>query len=262
MQDADLIKNNSAEYANSHTKAIAVLKKADGKTHYIDIAKAIVMHKTRVSGLLKKAEGFGLAKKVKAGVYKKIPGVLGYMPKRKKSKPDSTNTVQNLIKRIEKNQKKKKKLSVVSSLNIPARITSNIDKMANSYSALYIVENTLRELVRNVLNTKTDWWKNNIPPDIQKKVQEAIAEAPYHAAKRKDELEYTHLGQLKEIIISKKNWSDFLPNLNEKNKNSFIATVDKAIPSRNAIAHSIPLKAEDLKVVDVRFSDILKMIKN
>lgn len=70
------------------------------------------------------------------------------------------------------------------------------------------------------------------------------------------------MGQLKEIIASKNNWGMFLPFLNEKDKNSFKATIDKAIPSRNSIAHCTPLTNEDFKFVEVRFKDILKMIKS
>lgn len=259
MQNADVLRSNCAEYAGTHTKAIQVLKKADGKMHYTDIAKAVGLHETSISGLLKKAAGLGIARKLKPGIYKKIPGVLAYMPRQtKKSSP--AKTVQDLIKKINKNPRGKKQSTFSSSLTIPNRIESNLDKMANSYRTLYAVENTLRELIRKVLGQKPNWWKNCVPTGIQTKVQESISETPYYAAPRNDELEYTHLGQLKEIIVSKKNWNDFLPYLNEKNKNSFIAIVDKAIPSRNAVAHSIPLKAEDLKVVDVRFGDILKMV--
>ena len=112
-----------------------------------------------------------------------------------------------------------------------------------------------------MLDQKVDWWKDYVPSGIQIEIEYVIKKTPYHAVKRNDELEYTHLGQLKEIIIYKKNWNDFLPYLNEKDKNSFAVTINKAIPSRNAIGHCIPLKSTDLKVVDVRFEDILKMIK-
>lgn len=53
-----------------------------------------------------------------------------------------------------------------------------------------------------------------------------------------------------------------MPFLNEKNKNNFQATVDKAVPSRNSIAHCTPLNGDDFRFVEVRFKDILKMIKS
>ena len=81
----ETLKNNCKEYARVG-KSIEVLRNANGKNHYTEIAKIVEMHPTRVSGLLKKAEKLELAKKVKAGVYKKIPGILGYMPPKRKTK--------------------------------------------------------------------------------------------------------------------------------------------------------------------------------
>ena len=183
------------------------------------------------------------------------------MPPKRKIKGNSYKTIQDIIQKISKNRKIKSKPLPFSGLAIPNKTEVNLGKMANAYQALYAVENTLRELIRKVLNQKVDWWKNCIPSGIQVEVEDTIKKTPYHAVERNDELEYTHLGQLKEIIIYKENWNDFLPYLNEKDKNSFAATINKAIPSRNAIGHCIPLKLKDLKVVDVRFEDILRMIK-
>jgi DNA-binding Lrp family transcriptional regulator len=259
-ENIENLRKNCEEYAKAK-KGIDVLRSADGKTHYKDIAQSAGIHPTTASSLLKKAERFGLAKKVKSGFYKKLPGVLGYMPSRKKAKNNSAKTVSDILQKLAKRKAAKRQPIPSSGVSIPVKVEVNLDKMANAYRDLYAVENTLRELIRAVLSPKADWWKNNVPGGIQAVVAGIIQTTPYDAAKRKDELEYAHLGQLKEIIISKKNWSDFLPFLNETNKNSFSAIVDKAIPSRNAIGHCIPLKGKDLKVVDVRFEDILKMLK-
>lgn len=260
MEDVEILKKNCKEYARAK-KGISVLRNADGKNHYTEIATIVGMHPTSASGLLKKAQKLGLATKVRAGVYKKITGVLGYMPPERKIKGNSTKTVKDIIQKINKNLKTRSKPPFPSSLAIPNKIGVNLSKMANAYQALYAVENTLRELIRKVLNQKIDWWKNCVPSGIQAEVEDVIKKMPYHAAKRNDELEYTHLGQLKEIIIYNKNWINFFLYLNEKDKNSFAATINKAIPSRNAIGHCIPLKTTDLKVVDIRFEDILKMVK-
>ena len=256
----DILKSNCSEYARA-SKGIEVLKLADGKNRYTEIAKIVGIHPTKTSSLLKKAEKFGLAQKIKAGIYKKVPGILGYMPSKKKTVAGSSKNVKDLIKKITKNKTARAKSQPLSGLTIPNKVEANLGKMTNAYEALYAVENTLRELIRKALDSKTDWWKNYVPSGIQKDVEDVIKKQPYHATKRNDELEYTHLGQLKEIIIYKNNWSDFSIHLNEKDKNAFAATVNKAIPSRNAIGHCIPLKSKDLRVVDVRFEDILKMIK-
>ncbi len=137
-----------------------------------------------------------------------------------------------------------------------------MDKMVHAYQDLYVVENVLRELIRKVLGQKdADWWKNYVPRGVQTDVIDTKNRAPYHAAIRNDELEYTHLGQLKEIIVYKKNWNDFVTYLHTRDKEHFRVTIENAIPSRNAIGHCIPLKTDDLKVIDLRLKDILKMIK-
>lgn len=259
MQDTELTKKNCAEYASTHKKAVEVLKKANGKHSYSEIARIVGIHNTTVSGLLKKAEKSGLAMKVRAGVYKKIPGILGYIPKKNNKKIITGTTVKDLTGKITR-PKNLPKTRFPASLPIQPRIISSLDKMVVAYQSLYAVENSLRELIRKVFINNKNWWKNHVSTGVQSAVQKNMNEMPYHAASRDDELEYTHLGQLKEIIINGKNWNLFLPHLKTKDKNDFSATVDKAIASRNAIGHCIPLKTKDLKRVDVRLSDILEMI--
>lgn len=256
IENAETIKKNCTEYARANKKAIDVLREANGKTYYKEIAKALMMHHTTVSSLLKKAEKWGLAKKISPGVYKK-KAILGYMPKKQNIK-SPTRTASDLIKKVAK--KKKLAKEILSGFNIPSTIFSNIDRMTTAYTGLYAVENSLRALIRKVFGTQTDWWKLRVPSGVQADVTKTISITPYYAAKRKDELEYAHLGQLKEVIIAKKNWNDFLPYLKEKNKNSFGVTIDRAIPSRNAVGHCTTLQAKDLKIVDLRFEDILKML--
>lgn len=253
--NAELIKANFISYSEQHRKAIAVLKLADGKKSYSEIASVLKMHPTDVSSLLKETERLGLTLKIN-GLYKKRPGIFKYRPKLKKQ-----NIINlNLHSPIDKNNKKRTGLKIGHITSIGVNL-NNSGEMSEAYKWLYITENTLRDLVRRVLNHESDWWAKRVNSRIKDAVEKAKQKYPYHAAKRKDELEYTHLGQLKEIIISTDNWELFLPYLKEKDKNSFIATVDKAIPSRNSIAHCTPLSKYDLKVINVRFNDILIMLQ-
>ena len=202
--DSELLRKNCKEFSNSYGKAIDVLRNANGKKHYTDIAKLLDIPETRVSGLLKKALKLGLAEKINNGYYKKEAGILGYMPK-SKGRIKSQKYVKDLLTKI---TKKKTKQGKGNQLIVSGKIYTTIEKMSEAYTHLYVVENTLRDLIRKVLSNEVDWWKNKIPPGIQKEVEETIKRTPYHAAKRKDELEYTHLGQLKEIIICKNNWKN------------------------------------------------------
>lgn len=256
VEDIEVLMKNCKEYARA-VNGVEILRRANGKSRYTEISKALGVHKTTVSGMLKKAEKLGLAKKVEPGIYKKIPGILGYIPSASGSWENSVAPA-TLASKI---ARKPIKLKLPQGLKVPLKMQSDLNKMSSAYGCLYVTENILRKLIRDVIGQKPDWWKKYIPSSIQVSVAKSIKNEPYDAVKKSDELEYTHLGQLKEIIIFGKNWNDFLPHLNEQNKASFSVMIDKAIPSRNGVGHCIPLTEEDLKISDVRFLEIVKMIK-
>lgn len=235
-----------------HRNAVDVLKRANGKDDYQKIASDLNMHPTQVSGLLKQAEKLGLAKKI-GHVYKKMPGILRYVRRTNKNK--NILKVRNVIQELNKPRIKQVD---IDSLSLKSGIAVEAEKMATSYKWLYTTENVLRELIRKIFINEPDWWVKRVNNGIQKRVKDAIANYPYDGAKRKDELEYTHLSQLKEIIIN--NWDLFKSSLNEKNKDNFRATVDKALPYRNSIAHCTSLKLDDFNTAKIRFKDILDML--
>lgn len=252
--DPEKLRKYCAEFSNSHNKAIEVLRSADGKKDYKKIAKALKMNATIVSGLLKKAYNFGLAKKMPNSFYKKESGVMGYMPKIKnKNQVEIPGELKKLSKR---------KFKEINSFNGISLHTKNSSEMAKAYMWLYVVENTYRDFIRKVYEQEMDWWPKKVGNTIREEVEEAMEKYPYDAPERGDELEYTTLQQLKQIISNKKNWNDFVPYLNEKDRKKFGLKFEIAFPFRNATGHCIPMKSEDLKSVEIKFKDILKMLKN
>jgi hypothetical protein len=253
--DSELLKKNCLEYSKSHHKAIIVLRTLNGKTDYKSISQKLNLPATTVSYLQKKAQTLGLAQKQKNGLYKKTTGILEYFTSAKKDQKTITSqkTIPSRLKKIRMQRTEQKKLS--------SSVISAHEKMLHAYSRLYITENLLRELIRAVFKEQKNWWNTDVvPKGVKNSVQDTQQKAPYHAAKRRDELEYAHIGQLKEIIVH--NWKEFLPYLNEQNKEAFQVIIDRAIPSRNAIGHCIPLESEDLKIIEVRLNDIQRMIKD
>lgn len=207
-------------------------------------------------------KGFSIAKKLKKEDKLTIPAniadiVAKYKTNRKSGSNNIGISTSDVITSIGKHGKSYPK--VLAGLGIKS--TGNEAKIAQAYLLLYITENALRDLIRTAFKNEQNWWNNRVNSDLLKIVAEAKMNYPYHGAERKDDLEYTHLGQLKEIIIAKKNWPLFDTLLKEKDKETFRVVVNRAIPSRNSIAHCTALTPKDLKVVDVRFNDILKMIK-
>jgi DNA-binding Lrp family transcriptional regulator len=257
--DAELLKNNCLHYSKSHPKAVDILKMADGKKNYKNIAKDLDLHETTVSSCLKEAERLGLAQK-HGRIYKKSPGILRYMSQ---ANTEAVKKTENISKLIAKSDRRNPKLLEPKyRIAFGVNFGNKAEKMAKAYLWLYITENILRQLIRKAFENEQDWWNKKVNRKIKEDVKDAIRKYPYYGFARRDELEYTHLGQLKEIIAAKNNWDMFLPFLEESNKTSFQLTIDKAISSRNSIAHCTSLTDEDFKFVEIRFKDILTMIKS
>jgi hypothetical protein len=247
------IKQSGEHFVNSDPMALEILRCADGKRTYKEIAKEFAVSPTRVSSVLSLSEKLGLSTKVQRGLYKRNRGVLQHISGPARQQPRPVDTSKAVV------PAKNKTVRIPKELKLKVQSSQG---MAVAYLWLYETENALRNLLRRAFANENDWWNSRrVNPEIRKSVDEAIAKYPYHGAKRKDELEYTHLGQLKEIVIAKPNWDELKEFLHEVSKANFASTVDKAIPSRNSIAHSTPLTPSDLKVVQVRFNDILAMLK-
>lgn len=238
-------------------RAVEVVRRLDGKTDYITIGNELGLHKTIVSSVQKESYKSKLTKKI-GRFYKRKPGILRHAPKIKIDLQSNNNhkKLNRMKKRIVKKIEPKK-----NSANINLRI-SEAQKMAYAYQWLYITENALRDLIRKVYG-KTDIWWNviKVPQGIIDSVALSKTKEKYDSTKRADELEYTNLDQLKEIITKKSNWNNFTHYLEVKELNKFRIKFEGALSPRNCIAHSAPLKDKDLKIVDVRFEDILNMIK-
>ena len=253
--DSEKLRKNCAEFFNSHGNAIVVLRSANGKKHYTEIAKDLGMNATIVSGLLKKAFELGLAKRMPNTYYKKESGIMSYMPKTSEESKKQLD-IPSELKRLSKRRFKE--------INVSPRISIHKKKsseMAKAYMWLYVVENTYRDLVRKVYKNESDWWAKKVGKTIREEIDESMKKYPYDAPERGDELEYTTLQQLKEIISCTKNWKDFSPFLKEEDRKTFGLKFKIAFPFRNATGHCIPLKADDLRSFEIKFKDILNMLK-
>lgn len=91
-------------------------------------------------------------------------------------------------------------------------------KMASVYTALYCIENTMRNFIVERMSERhgIDWWEQTVP----KKIKDAVSSLrkqeeknKYHSNRSGSEIGYTMLGNLGQIIIA--NWDDFsdiIPN--------------------------------------------------
>jgi len=141
---------------------------------------------------------------------------------------------------------------------ISKSIINEIITMKDVYPWVYLFENSVRNLILNVMkkNSVSDWWNNNVPQPIKRKVEDRKKNEvnnQWHRGKRgTHNIYYTDLNDLYRIITNGNNWDyfkDIFP------KQSFIETIfDFIEQSRNIIAHNNPLPKDERE-------DLIKDIK-
>jgi DNA-binding Lrp family transcriptional regulator len=244
MIDSDKLQKNYKTFLDSHPQALNVLRKANGKRTYKEIAKELGMPATKVSSLLSQAKKYEFVKKEK-GLYKKVPGILGFAPKRKISVPEITSPKKSF------KQKTKKAKSVLE---------RDAWKNAEIYPSIYILENKLRELILRQLGANETWWKKPAVTqkilDYAKKIKDDENETPWIAPKCDHPVYYVTLKHLCKII--RQNWPKF-KKLGEQN--IFLARFTDLYPIRNSLAHNVALKSRDKKEVEISTEKIYSIIK-
>ncbi len=128
------------------------------------------------------------------------------------------------------------------------RVRNEAERMAKNYTIFYSLENSIRELISDVLKKHgNDWWeaagivptfvKDNAEKNRKKEIATGVT------PRSGSMLDYTNFGELGEII--KSNWSDFADIFTD------IQAVERILKNLNtlraAIAHCTPL-AEDEEV--------------
>lgn len=125
------------------------------------------------------------------------------------------------------------------------RIRSEAERMAKNYTIFYSLENSIRELISDVMKKHgNDWWNvaGIVPKPVMdnaksnRKKERATGVTP----RSSEMLDYTNFGELGQIIMS--NWDDFADIFTD------VKAVERIINNLNtlraAIAHCTPL-AED-----------------
>ena len=255
--DSEQLGKNAQTLLQKSPEAKLILKKANGKDNYKEIAKNLDINEKIVSPALSLANELGFAEKIKPGVYKKITSNMKYIPNKKK-KNNQDSTMEDVMKKFSKVRKNKVKSNITT---IKFDYETKVEKMTIAYKWLFITENILRDLIRQIIGKEDNWWENRIPDGIKTSVNETINNSKYDDAPKKDNLDYTHIGQLKEIIIWKKNWKEFESVLKSKDRSNFEHELNRVIPQRNAIGHCIPLTGDDYKYAEMRLKAILKLLK-
>ena len=135
------------------------------------------------------------------------------------------------------------------------RLRNEARDMAVHYELLYCLEQSIRELIRDVFEAsgESDWWTNCVPQLVKQNVKRSIKREREAAVtpRSNEEIDYTTFGELGEII--KANWSLFGSVFND------IKAVEKVLSNlnslRNPIAHCSPLAPDEVLRLELSLRD-------
>jgi len=136
-------------------------------------------------------------------------------------------------------------------------------EMAAVYPLLYILENSIREIIDRVMSSKhgKNWWESHAPIKLRKEVKKRMTEDKRNTwfQRRGDRpIDYTDLNQLKPLMRKIENAvvPDIFPNIEW-----IIQRIDDVYKSRCVVCHMNPLHKDNIASVKLIFRQWEKQIK-
>lgn len=141
-------------------------------------------------------------------------------------------------------------------LLLPTAVSSDAARMAELYPKMYLLENSIRNVIQRVLSAKRgkDWWTTCVSKEVQKRVQDRQdkeAKAPWHGKRGTHSINYSDFSDLRNIIV--KNWVDFVEVL--PSQPWITQRLEELEPARNTLAHHNPVPEKEQKRLDIYFDD-------
>ena len=140
-------------------------------------------------------------------------------------------------------------------------------EMAAIYPILYVLENSIRELINRVMtaNYGKDWWSERTKRGKTKRIADEVKKRMakeeinrWHQRRGEHPINYTDFGDLKTLLSS--NEEKFFPDI-LSSKERFIIAMDDLALSRNVLCHMNPLDKTNIQDVKVKFEQWQKMIE-
>ncbi len=154
-------------------------------------------------------------------------------------------------------QKKSRRYPLINS----SRVKSAFNLGEKVYPQVFLLENSIRELIRIKLITYgTDWWDQKVPASIRKNVARIMnieKRYPYRDRRGNHPLLYTNFSNLKTIIL--KNKGDF--EIEILDFLWFEAKMDEVYMARNNLAHCVPLTSDDRKRISLFHRDWARLME-
>jgi Swt1-like HEPN len=154
----------------------------------------------------------------------------------------------------------------VSDMLLPESKLKEAIDMARVYPLLYVLENSMREVIKRVMKAKygDGWWDTKLTTGQLKAVhQKALDrkknEKKWHQRRGAHAIDYVDLADLGTIIQSRA--ADFFPHILD-DVDWFRSFMKELEPSRNVIGHMNPLDANNIKDLEVRIERWSKLLKH
>ncbi len=148
---------------------------------------------------------------------------------------------------------------------LPTRVIAEAKETAERvYPILYIFENSVREVVRRVLNHAIgpDWWDRCAPENVRRTVADRMRQendTPWHGARGAHAIFYTDIKDLVSIVRNTDAWQKLKPILGSIEW--FSQLINCIGASRNPVAHMNPISGDDRQRVVVNFRDWERVVK-
>jgi len=141
------------------------------------------------------------------------------------------------------------------------KIWYDATKMSSVYTALYCIENTIRTFIVERMSERhgIDWWETKVPKGIKQTVinlKNKEEKNKYHSNRSNNEIGYTMLGNLGQIIIS--NWNDFSDIIPDQAW--LTSRMNDLEMSRNIIMHTGILPTVEIERIESIVRDLLRQI--
>ncbi len=144
---------------------------------------------------------------------------------------------------------------------LSSSIAKDAAKMAQLYPVYYVLENSLRIVIKRILEHKygKDWWDTKAPKSVRAGVEDRQAregKKPWHGKRGQHEIFYSDFGDLRSII--ERNWAEFEELF--PTRHWITSRLDDLEHPRNVMAHHNPVAESDLKRIDVYFHDWTELL--
>ncbi|MCV0400166.1 MAG: hypothetical protein K5785_09275 [Nitrosarchaeum sp.] len=178
---------------------------------------------------------------------------------------DDVNSLQYLKdlspspKKNQSNRKIKAKKTITS---YGQRYITNANQNADIYPHVYILENSLRDLILKKFQDEKNWWTNTkiVKPDIQKYAQTIMdAEKKHRWLDTRGDHPIYYVGLEHLLKIIEMSYNPYFKNIFELTK--LKTWIEECIPIRHLLAHNIKTSKEEQDNIKIRTKYICTLIE-